>query len=81
MNSLSKNILLLILLLANVFASRLKLKKADILESKNIGRESVQYLKGNVEFQKGLVHLKCQYGTYKEKKDIAYLFEKVNVTK
>ena len=81
MNSLSKNILLLILLLANVFASRLKLKKAAILESKNIGRESVQYLKGNVEFQKGLVHLKCQYGTYKEKKDIAYLFDEVYVTK
>ena len=81
MNSLSKNILLLILLLANVFASRLKLKKADILEGKNIGRESVKYLKGNVEFQKGLVNLKCQYGIHEEKKDIAYLFDEVYVTK
>ena len=42
---------------------------------------SVKYLKGNVEFQKGLVDLKCQYGTYKEKKDIAYLFDEVRLTK
>ena len=38
-----------------------KLKKADVLESKTIGRESVKYLKGNVEFQKGLVNLNYQF--------------------
>ena len=67
LNSLLKTILLLFFIISCVFANRLKLKKADVLESKTIGRESVKYLKGNVEFQKGLVNLKCQYGTYKEK--------------
>ena len=81
MNSLSKIILLSLFIISNVSANRLKLKKADILESKKVGRESVKYLKGNVEFQKGPVELKCQYGTYKEKKDIAYLFDEVNLTK
>ena len=81
LNSLFKIILLFVFIIPGVFANRLKLKKADVLESKTIGRESIKYLKGNVEFQKGLVNLKCQYGTYKEKKDIAYLFDQVNVTK
>ena len=81
MNSLSKFILLSFLILASTFANRLKLKKADILESKTIGKESVKYLKGNVEFQKGLVELKCQYGTHREKQGIAYLFDNVSVTK
>ena len=81
MNSLSKIILLSLFIISNVSANRLKLKKADILESKKVGRESVKYLRGNVEFQKGSVELKCQYGTYKEKKDIAYLFDEVNLTK
>ena len=81
MNSLSK-IILLSLLSANIlYGNRLKLKKADVLESKNIGKESVKYLKGNVEFQKGLVQLKCNYGTHKEKEDIAHLFDNVEVTK
>tara|TARA_B110000196_G_scaffold101072_1_gene87824 strand:+ start:23 stop:3553 length:3531 start_codon:yes stop_codon:yes gene_type:complete len=81
LNSLSKFILLSFLILASTFANRLKLKKADILESKTIGKESVKYLKGNVEFQKGLVELKCQYGTHREKQGIAYLFDNVSVTK
>ena len=81
MNSLSKIILLSLFIISNVSANRLKLKKADILESKKVGRESVKYLKGNVEFQKGPVELKCQYGTYKEKQDIAYLFDEVILTK
>ena len=81
LNSLLKTILLLFFIISCVFANRLKLKKADVLESKTVGRESVKYLKGNVEFQKGLVDLKCQYGTYKEKKDIAHLFDEVHLTK
>ena len=81
LNSLLKVILLFVFIISGLFANRLKLKKADVLESKTIGRESVKYLKGNVEFQKGLVDLKCQYGTYKEKKDIAYLFDEVRLTK
>ena len=81
LNSLLKTILLLFFIISGVFANRLKLKKADVLESKTVGRESVKYLKGNVEFQKGLVDLKCQYGTYKEKKDIAHLFDEVHLTK
>ena len=41
----------------------------------------MKYLTGNVEFQKGLVQLKCDYGTHKEKEDIAHLFDNVEVTK
>ena len=81
MNSISK-IILLSFLSANILnGNRLKLKKADVLENKNIGKESVKYLQGNVEFQKGLVQLKCDYGTHKEKEDIAHLFDNVEVTK
>ncbi len=75
------SLLLFVFIISDLFANRLKLKKADVLESKTVGRESVKYLKGNVEFQKGLVDLKCQYGTYKEKKDIVYLFDEVHLTK
>ena len=81
MNLLSKNILLFIFLISTISANRLKLKKAEILESKTIKGESIKYLKGDVEFQKGLINLKCQYGNYKEKKDIAYLFDEVSLTK
>ena len=49
-------------------AQRLKLIKADILESKIKKKESVKLLNGNVEFQKGLINLKCENGLYKEKK-------------
>ena len=73
MNSISKIILLSLLSATAIYGNRLKLKKADVLESKNVGKESVKYLTGNVEFQKGLVQLKCDYGTHKEKEDIAHL--------
>ena len=81
MNSISKIILLSLFYTTALYGNRLKLKKADVLESKNVGKESVKYLTGNVEFQKGLVQLKCDYGTHKEKEDIAHLFDNVEVTK
>ena len=81
MNSISKIILLSLFYTTALNGNRLKLKKADVLESKNVGKESFKYLKGNVEFQKGLVQLKCDYGKHKEKEDIAHLFDNVEVTK
>ena len=81
MNSISKIILLSLLSTNILYGNRLKLKKADVLESKNIGKESVKFLKGNVEFQKGLVELKCDYGTHEEKEDVAHLFNNVEIIK
>ena len=81
MKHLYKYIFLLLLINESTNAQRLKLIKADILESKTIKKESVKLLNGNVEFQKGLIHLKCEKGLYKEKKEIIQLYNNVKVSK
>ena len=81
MKHLYKYIFLLLLINESNNAQRLKLIKADILESKTIKKESVKLLNGNVEFQKGLINLKCEKGLYKEKKEIAQLYKNVKVSK
>ena len=81
MKHLYKYIFLLLLINESNNAQRLKLIKADILESKTIKKESVKLLNGNVEFQKGLINLKCEKGLYKEKKEIAQLYNNVKVSK
>ena len=68
-------------LLSLVNAEKLRLKRADVLESKRVGFETVKLLQGNIEFQKGQIELKCQNSTYKEKKDIAYLYDDVIMNK
>ena len=57
---------------------RLRLKKADILESKVIENQSVKLLSGNVIFSKGNLTLYCQEGRYFEKSDIALLYRNVS---
>ncbi|GIT40942.1 MAG: hypothetical protein Ct9H300mP9_7920 [Candidatus Neomarinimicrobiota bacterium] len=52
-----KQVLITIILSCLAFADdRLRLKKANILESKTISGEKIQFLSGDVEFQKGDVH-------------------------
>ena len=68
-------------LLSLVNAEKLRLKRADVLESKRVGFETVKLLQGNIEFQKGQIELNCQNSTYKEKKDIAYLYDDVIMNK
>ena len=71
----------LLVLLSLVNAEKLRLKRADVLESKRVGFETVKLLQGKIEFQKGQIELKCQNSTYKEKKDIAYLYDDVIMNK
>ena len=81
MKSSLKTIIYFIAFLSYCYAERLKLKQADVLESKRIGFETVKILEGNIEFQKGNIELKCQNSIYKEKKDIAYLYDDVKMNK
>ena len=75
-----KQVLITIILSYLAFAdNRLRLKKANILESKTISGEKIQFLSGDVEFQKGDVQLSCQEGKYKENTGVALLFKSVNV--
>ena len=62
-------------------AEKLKLKRADVLESKKIGFETVKHHQGNVQFEKGDIKLNCQNSVYKERKDIAFLFNQVKIFK
>ncbi|MBT5734668.1 hypothetical protein HOI27_07685 [bacterium] len=62
-------------------AEKLRLKRADVLESKKIGFETVKHLQGNVQFEKGDIKLNCQRSVYKERKDIAFLFNQVKIFK
>ena len=81
MKSSPKTIIYFIAFFSYCYAERLKLKQADVLESKRIGFETVKILEGNIEFQKGNIELKCQNSIYKEKKDIAYLYDNVKMNK
>ena len=76
-----KIILALSLLMTFANSEKLRLTRADVLESKRIGFETVKHLEGNVQFQKGNIKLNCQNSVYKERKDIAYLFNEVTMIK
>ncbi len=56
---------------------RLRLKKANILESKTINNKTVKLISGNVIFTKGSLTLNCQEGRHYEKDDIAILYRNV----
>ena len=67
------------LLFVNIILSndRLRLKKANILESKTINNKSVKLISGNVIFTKGSLTLNCQEGRHYEKDDLAILYRNV----
>lgn len=77
-----KNIILYLIMIPSLLWSddRLRLKKADILESKVVHGEKIQFISGNVTFQKGTLNLDCEKGKYIEKKEIAYLYKDVVTT-
>ena len=62
------------------YAEKLRLKRADILESKRIRLEKVKLLQGNIEFQKGELELNAKI-VFTKKKDIAHLYSNVIVNK
>jgi len=75
---ISKSIFYLSLLSSLLFPdNRLRLKKADVLESKIVDGEKFQFIQGNVTFQKGSLTLDCENGRYHEKKSLAYLYKNV----
>ena len=57
--------------------NRLRLKKANVLESKTINGESVKFISGNVIFTKGTLTLNCQEGRQYEKTQLAILYRRV----
>ena len=73
--------ILLILTTVLLGKNRLRLEKADILESKTIDGKTVQYLSGNVIITKGDLTLTCQEGRNYEREEIANLFHNVTATK
>ena len=65
-----------------IFADkRFKLNKADLLENKYQNTESIQYLSGNIEFQKDSLTLTCENAIHYEKKGYAILTDSVKVRK
>ena len=72
--------ILLILTSELLGKDRLRLEKADVLESKTIDGKTVQYLSGNVIITKGDLTLTCQEGRNYEREEIAYLFRDVTAT-
>ena len=72
--------ILLILTSGLLGKDRLRLEKADVLESKTLDGKTVQYLSGNVIITKGDLTLTCQEGRNYEREEIAYLFRDVTAT-
>ncbi|MFL2998468.1 MAG: putative LPS assembly protein LptD [Candidatus Neomarinimicrobiota bacterium] len=56
---------------------RLRLKRANLLESKTINNRSVKLISGNVIFTKGNLTLNCQEGRHYEKDELAILYRNV----
>ena len=67
------------LLFINIILSndRLRLKRANILESKTINNKSLKLISGNVIFTKGNLTLNCQEGRHYEKDELAILYRNV----
>jgi len=80
----NKSIILLIYCCATFGISqneRLKLKKADVLENITIDGKSMQYLKGDVVFQKGEMTLKCDWARFDRNSEQGFLFGNVSTEK
>ena len=60
---------------------RLRLKKADVLESRTIDGKAIQYLKGNVVFQKGEMTMNCDWARFNQKTEQGFLFGNVSMVK
>ena len=75
-NKVKKWILYFIFLFASVYAqdNRLRLIRADVLENVTINGESIQYLKGNVEFKKGEMTMNCNWARFNKKTEKGFLF-------
>ena len=76
--------LYLLLLLCSGFAqsdNRLRLKKADVLENITVDGVSMQYLKGNVIFQKGKMTMKCDWARFNKRTEKGFLFGNVSMNK
>ena len=82
-NKVKKWILYFIFLFASVYAqdNRLRLIRADVLENVTINGESIQYLKGNVEFKKGEMTMNCNWARFNKKTEKGFLFENVSMVK
>ena len=74
------NLFFFFLFLSLSFAAdnRLRLKKANVLESKTVNGESVKFISGNVIFTKGTLTLNSQEGRHYEKNDLAILYRRVS---
>ena len=74
-----------ILALSSVFLlgqdKRLRLKKADVLERVTMDGKAVQYLKGNVVFQKGEMIMNCDWARFNQKTEEGFLFGNVTMVK
>ena len=74
-----------ILALSSVFLlgqdKRLRLKKADVLERVTMDGKAVQYLKGNVVFQKGEMIMNCDWARFNQKTEQGFLFGNVTMVK
>jgi len=70
---------ILVLSSAIIGQERLRLVKADILESKIISGVSIQFLRGNVVFTKGDLTLHCNNAQFDQKKDWGELTGSVEV--
>ena len=80
---IQKRILCLILLFVSTYAqdNRLRLVRADVLENITINGESMQYLKGNVQFKKGEMVMNCNWARFNKKTEKGFLFENVSMVK
>ena len=77
-----KNILYLLFISGSLVLAddRMRLQNADLLESKNSDKGSVNFITGNVIFTKGSLTLKCNQGKHYKKQDLAILYEDVSAT-
>ena len=60
---------------------RLRLKKAHVLESRTIDGKAIQYLKGNVVFQKGEMTMNCNWARFNQQTEQCFLFGNVSMVK
>ena len=78
---IKRNLFLLILTLASISGQddRLRLKQADVLENITIDGVSMQYLKGNVIFQKGEMTMNCDWARFNQRTEQGFLFGNVSM--
>jgi len=76
-------ILLFFLLFTQLSAQddRLRLKQADVLENITVDGVSMQYLRGNVVFQKGEMVMNCDWARFNQNTERGFLFGNVSMVK